>query len=237
MYSVRKKQLVGLRPSPDLVFLFLLMIAFQLPYLLCKNLLVVHDTMHKFRYFYFFYNEFYYHFEIASWVPYGEHGIPALLFQVSGLSIVNYLVGLVGIVFRVADVYLLFKVSILLEHVVLLFGAYSLSRILFKDRRTVFIVSLCVSVSTVWHSQIGWNFHIYYLMPLCLYLLLMFFMTRTSTFLWLFVICFLMSYLGIGYAFLVLAFVYGLFLFLMLIKRPVPLRYFMPRTGRSSTCP
>ena len=95
-------------------------------------------------------------------------------FQPNYLSPANYFAMLLGCVFRIKNVLLLFKFSELIEQLILLAGTYLLSRSLFKERATAFFVSLGVIGSTVWFIQIFWNLRIYYMIPLVLYFFLRF---------------------------------------------------------------
>lgn len=144
-----------------------------------------HDTMHVFEIFYFYYNELFFHLDLPRWRPYGAFGIPLNYWQLMAFTPMSYLFMAIGLVFRVTDVMMLFKLSMIGEQFVVLLGTYLLGRRLFASRTTVFILSLAAVCGISWHSQVFFEFRMYYLFPLTAYFLLSFFRERKAEFLWL----------------------------------------------------
>jgi hypothetical protein len=143
------------------------------------------DTAYVFHMFYGFYTDFFFHGELARWLPFGCYGIPADFFQFCQLAGMQYFGAALGWLLRIRDAHFLFKCSVVLEEFGLLFGTWLLSRQLFKNRVTVLFVCLGTIASTLWIPQINWNFRIYSMLPLIFYLILMFFRKGRPHYLWL----------------------------------------------------
>lgn len=130
------------------------------------------DTITCFQTFYTFYNNWFLHGELTRWLPYGNCGIQADYWQLFNLTPAAYFAGWLGGIFRVRNVLWLFKFSLLLEQMMMLYGCFLLCGKLFRNAATRIFVCLALLMSTVWLLQVYWNFRIYYLLPLVLYLLL-----------------------------------------------------------------
>jgi hypothetical protein len=169
----------------DIDFLLLLVITTLsfLPFL-SPRIVPVHDTMYAFQAFQVFYEDFYHHQELAEWLPYGMYGIPADIVQLTCFSPATYLTGLGGCLCRCRDVLLLFKVSMWLEQVFFLLGLYLLAGRIYTSRLTRFCVCLTAVMTITWVSQIGFDWRIFYLLPLVLYLLVRFFREQQAHLLW-----------------------------------------------------
>jgi hypothetical protein len=150
-----------------------------------RSITTIHDTYANLQNFYIFYNHFFYEHDLAHWFPYGTMGLQSDYQQIVSLTPANYLIGLVGGIFRVRDVLLLFKLAVYVDQIMLLLGIYLLSRRIFKKRSTAYLVSLVVVGSSVWYAQIWFNFRIYYLLPLVLYFLVSFFSDNEPNYFWL----------------------------------------------------
>ena len=156
----------------------------------------IHDTVFATQVFYTFYNDFFFHHELARWLPYGVFGIHSGYWQISYLTPSNYLFGLIGFLLRFKNAVLLFKISVFFEHVMLLIGTYLFGQELFRRRSTVFFLCLGMVLSSVWLLQIFWNFRIYYLFPLIFYFLLLCQRKGKPEFFWLSVIVLIFSLIG-----------------------------------------
>ncbi len=168
----------------DFMFLSLFVIIINLPYF-AWYYVPYHDSMYFFDLFYFFYNHFFFHNNLAQWMPYDSYGLPINHEQIFGLSAISYFFMFIGWIFKVKNVLLLFKATVLFEQLVLLTGMYLLSRILFNNRRTVYIVCIGAVCSCYWLHQLMFDLHTFYMFPLSLYLLILFFRSRAPEFLWL----------------------------------------------------
>ncbi|MGD2155570.1 MAG: YfhO family protein [Anaerolineales bacterium] len=150
-----------------------------------RSITTVHDTYANFQNFYIFYNQYFYNHDLAHWYPYGTMGLQADYQQIISLTPASYLTGLVGGILRVRDVLLLFKLALYVDQIMLLLGIYLLSRHIFQNRSTAYLVSLAVVGSSVWYAQVWFNFRIYYLLPLVLYFLVSFFSDHKPKHFWL----------------------------------------------------
>ena len=162
----------GLRASGvQFVGLLILLVAANIPYW-NKTLWPNYDTITVFQIFYAFYNNWFLHGEFTRWLPYGNCGIQADYWQLFNLTPAAYFTGLLGGIFRVKNVLWLFKFSVLLEQGMMLYGMFLLCGKLFRHASARFFACLALILSTVWLLQVYWNFRIYYLLPLMLFLLL-----------------------------------------------------------------
>ncbi len=160
------------KPGRDLLLLAACLLLVNLP-LLFKYVIPFHDSGVFYRMFYFYYNDVFYHGEIPQWLPFGFYGFPSGYFS-SFISPAAWLMGLVGLVFRVSDTLLLFSLALYVEQLVMLIGVYKLSRLLFEDRETVLFVALSTICGTVFLSQLMLNFRMSYLLPYVIYFMLKF---------------------------------------------------------------
>jgi len=151
------------------------------------------DTYQWFQWFYFFYNEVYFHSHIAQWLPNHAYGLPAEYSQLFGLGPSSYMMMVVGKLLGTKNAYSLFKISALLDQFFLLLGVYLLSKRLFKNKSTIFIVCTSALCSIHWYDDYDFNIHYYYLIPLTLFFLLEFFQEKKSSSFWLSLITLVLS--------------------------------------------
>lgn len=157
-----------------LLWPFIALMIINLPLFLNKTLPFV-DTFTSFQGVYFFYNEFFLTGKIAQWMPFGAYGIQSDFLLITALSPASYFVGFMGRMFGVQDVYLLFKAVLFFEQVILLFGTYLLAKSVFKNRITILFVCLNVLGAISLIYNIYFSFRMFYLLPLIIYFLVLFF--------------------------------------------------------------
>jgi hypothetical protein len=155
------------------------------------------DTLMSFQIFYGFYTDFFFHHELARWLPWASYGIPLDYWQLNYMTPSMFFSGLIGALFHVKNVLLVFKSAVLLEHLVLLTGTYLLSRLSFRSRLTVFFVCLGIISSSVWLFQINFNLRLFYLLPLIFYFLLVFFRQKQSSAFWTAALVFVIAQMGV----------------------------------------
>ncbi len=200
----------------DFLLLFLILLISNWQYL-SKAFFPIHDTLEVFTFFHYFYSEWVTQGEIPQWFPYVTYGVPTNFYQLRNITPVYYVFMLIGKLFSIKDVIFLFKVSVIAEQCIFLTGMYKLSRYLFKQRSTVFIVCLSAIGGIIWHSAINFNFRLYAMFPLVIYLLLLFFEKQKDGFLWFAGIVCLVGGMGVTIYFLGLwAFVYSVFVLVLL---------------------
>jgi hypothetical protein len=199
--------------------LVVLLVSVNIPYF-SSRFLPAHDTKHCFSVFLWVYSHFFYEFAIPNWFPYGQYGIDGSLFWLSALTPSCYATGLIGSLLRVRDALLLFKMSVLIDQLVLLLGTYLLCRRLFPRRITTVFVCIGMICSTVWYYQLFLNFKIYYLVPLLLFFYIRFYLDRRPRFLYIACLLGLISLMGNAIYFLSL----WLYLFII-VSVPLLLRF------------
>ena len=168
----------------DLALALAFVVALNLPQL-ASRVVPIHDTFYNFANFQIFYSEFFLHGDLASWFPYGSYGLQSDYEQLISLGPFSYLAGVVGVLLRVEDALLLFKLSVLGEQIAFVYGVYLFSRRLFATRATALVLALSAAGTTVWYAQQWWDLRIYYLLPLVLYFVVGFLEERRPERFWL----------------------------------------------------
>jgi hypothetical protein len=169
----------------DLAFLIIFVFLVNSP-LFDSSYLPVHDTKSYLELFYFFYNQLFFHHNLAQWMSFEPFGLAASLKQLHALGPFSYLAMFGGLVLRVQDTLILYKWSIVFEHLILLFGMYKLSRYFFKQRTTTFFVCLALlNGATSWGEQACFYLRVFDMLPITLYTFILFFDRRKIYYLWL----------------------------------------------------
>ena len=164
--------------------LALIVIALNVPYFQ-SNIIPRHDSMLAYELYHFFYSNLLFNKEIAQWMPFDTFGLLSNHEQLESITPFSYLSFLAGYIFKIKDALLLFKATLLAEQLIFLMGMYLLSRALFAQKSTIFILCLAaVSYPDMYH-QVNFNFRIFYLLPLGIYFLLLFFERKKPKFFWL----------------------------------------------------
>jgi len=195
----------------DFLLLAAVVVVLNLPYFF-ELYLPHHDTKQVFETFYFFYNELFFFGQIPHWEPFYNYGVPAVHDQLMVLTPMSYVAMLLGFLLRIKNAFFLFKISLVLDHLVLLLGLYLISRHLYVKRLTCFLISLSGIMVVYWQRQIFFNFHLGYMFLLMIYFLLLFFEQKDNKYLWATGIVLLAAVMGISSYNLVL-WVFVLFVF------------------------
>ena len=156
-----------------LLFLGLVLLAFELD----GSVFPAHDAMLIFQFFEFVYSHYYEFGEVPRWLPNSGYGLPALLYQLSFLSVTKYLVMVLGLLFDVHNVLVLYKVSLFIDRVIFIFGVYLLSSLLYRSPISRGYLCLAAMASLSVYYQPFFNFYLFYLFPIFLYLGLSFIKT------------------------------------------------------------
>ena len=167
----------------ELWLAFSVVLATNLPYW-SAAILPVHDSLYTYEGFHVAYRELYYYGHLPHWAPFAAYGMPAGLFQTMLFTPSCYLVGLIGLAVRSQDTWLLFKLATILDQLVFITGLYLLGRRLYVHRSATVLVCVAAAGSLLWHTQVHFNFRIYYLLPLLIHELVRFVDTRQTTRLW-----------------------------------------------------
>jgi len=99
--------------------------------------LPVSETGDFWHIFYTSYSELFFRGDLAHWFPYGSYGQPNDLYNLMELSSADYLMMLIGKLFQIRNAVLLYQLSLILDHLIFLFGIYLLSRQLFRRKSSV----------------------------------------------------------------------------------------------------
>ncbi len=154
--------------------LFLLIVLFEffsIVFLTMSHRIGIHDTFFCFYSSYYFLNNVVISGEIPLWIPYLTHGVPSsFLFAVQGATgiFVKSLL-LTGGVLKNSNFLDIFNYGIFFDKLVLLVGTWLLSSCFYRENLTKFFVSSTMMATSIWVSQIFYNFHFYYAIPLLLY--------------------------------------------------------------------
>ncbi len=137
--------------------------------LLQKRIPFAHDTFQYLQLQYLYFNEIVQGRSVPIWFPFLTHGITSNFYFTPQLNIlvpVYYVLGL----FQIEVNYLyLFYFLIWFEEIFFLAGVILLSSLYYKDKKTIFFVSLTLLGTDIWYPQVWWNFHLYYFIPIVLY--------------------------------------------------------------------
>lgn len=168
----------------ELLVLLGIVLAFNAP-LLRQSVIPNHDSFYAFEVFHFFMSALSAHGEIPMWAPYGFLGIPADYFINNFLGPELVGLGAIGLLLRVADLLLLYKLSILLRIAIFVVGTWLLSRELFRNRGAVWFATLSLGLSVYWLNQVFFDLVFVQSVPLTLSFLFRF--SRTRRPIWFFV--------------------------------------------------
>ena len=235
MKILTAKKLKGLADSSnlDLLWFVIVLIIMNVP-LWNRRVWPGDYTLMTFFNFYFVYNDFYLYNEIPHWFPFGAYGVPANYWQFHQLSPPCYFVGILGWILRIKDVLLLFKLSGFMEQLILLIGTYLFTSRLLTTRTARALVCLSVLLSSFWFYENFWNLRLYYLVPLMLYALILFFDRKDSFYFWISGCIFSISLIGNLPYFFSLHFIILLLFFIVLtVKQPSSLLSLLKMSGRA----
>lgn len=129
-----------------------------------------HDTFQYFALQYYFLSGAAYGGEIPQWIPYMTHGVVANWLCPLQISFLQGLFLGIARVLKGMDFLPLFHLGMLFDECVLMLGVWLLGRRLFVSRLPVFVAALTAVGSNIWMSQVWWNSHFGYALPLVLWL-------------------------------------------------------------------
>lgn len=165
----------------EFLFLTAILCAFKFPNLK-DSVIPAHDGLYTFEVFHFFYNALYSHGEFPLWAPYGFMGVQTDYFINNFLGPMQVLVGGIGLLLRVENILLLYKVSVFFQFFLFLTGNWLLSRELFRHRVTRWVVTLSLTLGVFSLLQIFFDLIFLYTVPLTLFFIFRFF--RVAQGLW-----------------------------------------------------
>ncbi len=170
--------------KPDLLVIIILLTVMNIP-LLAGRTPITWDTFNMpYEEFAVTYNTVYFHGALPLWLPYSMYGMPDY-FWLAALSVVNLFFIGVGALFRVQNILLLFKLSLVGEQLISVFGMYLLANQIFRKKSTIFLTCAAFMATFSLYRQAQFNFRITYLLPLILFWIVLFFNRKSFVFLWL----------------------------------------------------
>ncbi len=131
-------------------------------------------------------------------MPYNLYGIQADYYINVFMSVTLYFVAFIGKILHVENSLFLFKLGLILEEFLFVYGTYLLTKQMLTRRMAQLFVTIGVIATTYVQAQIFFSFRMYYLVPLVIVLLINFLNKKGYYFLWLAVIVEIVSFFGNG---------------------------------------
>ncbi|MES2206951.1 MAG: YfhO family protein [Pseudomonadota bacterium] len=161
-----------------------------------NSVIPFHDTLLKYQFFHFSYSHLFNFNELPRWIPYGSYGISANFFQLIMLSPGNYLTDIIGLAFRITNTLFLFKLSILIDFIIYIFGIQLFANEAYKSKVATTVVTLSAIGSFSWLAQLHFNFYLYYLLPITFWCILKYYQSAKFNYIWLAVLIEAVSFIG-----------------------------------------
>ncbi|MBF0588278.1 MAG: hypothetical protein HQL53_04040 [Magnetococcales bacterium] len=188
---------------------------------LSSQILPLHDTLQNFQSFFFFFNSLHFDGEIPFWVPYGTYGVSNDINLWATVPSIGWLLLLGGAAAGISDVMLLYKLSLMLEVMVYVFGMALVAQRLFGSVLARWVVVLAATGAVVWVRQPFMNLQVFYLLPLIIHALLRFRDEESPRWLWLAALLGLVSMHGsLHYIAFISILVVTLFLVPIVLEKP-----------------
>ncbi|MFC1510429.1 hypothetical protein ACFL49_02095 [Candidatus Omnitrophota bacterium] len=130
-----------------------------------------HDTFQILQNQYLFYNEVIQNKSIPLWIPFCSQGITSTYYLTPQLTLLTPLIYVFTFFSKGTNYLYLFYLAVWFEELFFLMGVILLSRLFYRDFKTILFVGLSLVGTNIWNPQIFWNFHQYYFIPLVLYCL------------------------------------------------------------------
>lgn len=131
-----------------------------------------HDTLQYLQLQYTFLNDLVVNGEIPLWFPFMTKGTVTNVWFVIQNGLLNNLFYPLAPYLKDSNYYYLFYLSLFFDELILLLGTFLLASTLYRNKWAVLFVLITTMGTVNWASQIWFNFHIYYMMPLVLFLYL-----------------------------------------------------------------
>ena len=128
-----------------------------------------HDTFLNFQLFVQLYSGFLFESEFPLWLPYTAKGVTSDFAYIVTYLPAFYLSTLIGKLFSLADANFLFRLGLYFEEIILLVGLFKLGGSLYRNRVTPIAISVTGLLSINWATQIHWDLHNIYYLPLILF--------------------------------------------------------------------
>lgn len=148
-------------------------------FLILKNKVpFAHDTFQYLQQQYVYFNEVVQNHSIPVWFPFMSCGNVGNYYFTPQLTILSPIFYLLGLFIKDINYLYLFYFALFFEEIFFLLGIVLLSSLYYKETKTIFFVSITLLGTTIWYPQIWWNFHLFYFLPIVLYCIHRYFLTK-----------------------------------------------------------
>ena len=137
-----------------------------------------HDTFQYLQLQYIYFNEIVQNHSIPVWFPFMSCGNVGNYYFTPQLTILSPIFYLLGLFIKDINYLYLFYFALFFEELFFLLGIVLLSSLYYKETKTIFFVSITLLGTTIWYPQIWWNFHLFYFIPIVLYCIHRYFLTK-----------------------------------------------------------
>jgi len=115
--------------------------------------------------------------EIPQWLYTETGGSVSSLYYVLQASLLQNILCLFPFFVKKMNFIVLFHLGFLLDKIILITGTWLLAKRIFQSTAAIFFMTMTITATAIWMTQPWFNFHLYYALPLILYLLHTFFET------------------------------------------------------------
>ena len=141
-------------------------------FLIVTGRVVLHDTFFRFSLQHYFYNSYFTTGETPHWIPYLTHGTTTYWWHMiqGATGWLYYAVTVTGTLLKDVPYPVLFHGGMFIDRMLLLVGAWLYAKYIWRCGYTACAVAVMLLGSSVWETQVFFNFHYFYALPLILYL-------------------------------------------------------------------
>lgn len=128
-----------------------------------------HDGLTYFLCQYFFLNDTVASGQVPQWIPYVGHGADAAFWFAFQAGIGQKLMFWLAPGLKALNFNAIFCLNVFMDQMVLLVGSWLLCEKYYRTRAARFFVVAALSGTAIWPTQMHFNFHFYYCLPLVMY--------------------------------------------------------------------
>jgi hypothetical protein len=143
------------------------------------------DSLYVFQVFHYFYSGFVVDGELPLWAPHHLYGAPTAYEQMTCLTPGSYFAMVVGRLIQETGTLGMFRLAMVVDQLLFLFGLYLLARRLYESTGSVLFVCLTAIGMSFWHKQVHFMFRIFAFWPWVFLCLVLLYEKRRPAYLWL----------------------------------------------------
>jgi hypothetical protein len=128
-----------------------------------------HDTLQYLQLEYTFFNEASLHGSIPQWMPFMTQGTVSNFWVMISEGILPLVATIFAPLLKGVNFLYIFEAGLLFDEFILLLGCFLLARRYLNSRLSAIFVSVSITYTAVSSTQVWWDFHLFYLVPLVLY--------------------------------------------------------------------